>query len=162
MKTVRARLTVRGFKDKERNDIDRHAGTSARSSQTLLVSEAVLRGWDICTTDIYKAFLQGVTYEELAKLTGEKQREVNFCLPASNTPLLRNVPGFENFDPAKEVLHCDKPGTGLVDAPLAFSIELGMVTRDKCGLIPSKIDPEFLLQMERRRRTYLHHDEARR
>ena len=143
VKTIRARLTVRGFKDQERKDIDRYAGTSARSSQKLLVSEAVLRGWDICTADISKAFSQGVTYEELAKLTGEKQREVNFYLPASNIPLLRKVPGFENFDPVKEVLHCDKPGTGLVDAPLAFSVKLGMVTRDKCGLIPSKIDPEF-------------------
>ena len=68
VKTIRARLTVRGFKDQERKDIDRYAGTSARSSQKLLVSEAVLRGWDICFTDISKAFLQGVTYEELAKL----------------------------------------------------------------------------------------------
>jgi hypothetical protein len=123
--------------------VDRYAGTSSRSSQKVLVSEAVLRGWDICTADISKAFLQGVTYEELAKLTGKKQREVNFYLPASNIALLQKVPGFEDFNPAKEVLHCDKPGTGLVDAPLAFSIKLSMVTLDKCNLIPSKIDPEF-------------------
>ena len=31
------------------------------------MSEAVLRGWDLVTTDISKAFLQGVTYEELAE-----------------------------------------------------------------------------------------------
>ena len=47
------------------------------------------------------------------------------------------------------MLHCDKPGTGLVDAPLAFSIKLGMVTRDKCNLIPSKIDPEFCCRHEK-------------
>ncbi len=87
--------------------------------------------------------MQGVTYEGLAKLTGKKQREVNFYFPASNNPLLRKVSGFGDFDPAKEVLHCDKSGTGVVGAPLAFSIKLGMVTRDKCNLIPSKIDPEF-------------------
>ena len=81
-RTIRARLTVRGFKDSEKGDIDRYAGTSARSSQKVLVSEAVRRGWDIGTTDISKAFLQGVTYEELAQLTGEKQREVNFYLPS--------------------------------------------------------------------------------
>ena len=143
VKSIRARLTVRGFKDTDKGDVDRYAGTSARSSQKVLVSEAVLRGWDICTADISTAFLQGVTYEELARLTGKKQREVNFYLPASNIPLLQKVPGFEDFNPAKEVLHCDKPGTGLVDAPLAFSIKLSMVTRDKCNLIPSKIDPEF-------------------
>ena len=84
----------------------------------------------------------------MAKLTGKKQREVNFYLPASSIPLLRKVPGFEDFDPAKEVLHCDKPSTGLVDAPLAFSIKLGMVTLDKCNLIPSKIDPEFCCRHE--------------
>ena len=83
----------------DRHDIDRYAGTSARSSQKLLVSEAVLRGWDILTTGISKAFLHGVTYEELAKLTGEPFREVKFFLTASNIALLRKVPGFEMFDP---------------------------------------------------------------
>ena len=107
------------------------------------MSEAVLRGWDIATTDISKAFLQGVTYEELAQLTGEKQREVNFYLPAADVPLLRKVPGFEDFDPTTEVLHCDKPGTGLVDAPRAFSLKLSRVTTGKCRLVPSKVDPEL-------------------
>jgi hypothetical protein len=93
-----------------------------------LVSEAVLRGWDLITTDISKAFLQGVTYDELAKLTGERPREVNFYLPASNIPVLRKVKGFENFNPATEVLHCDKPGTGLVDAPRVFSLKLSSIT----------------------------------
>ena len=73
-RTIRCRLTVRGFKDSERGDIDRYAGTSTRGSQKVLVSEAVARGWDVLTTDISKAFLQGVTYEELAQLTGEPQR----------------------------------------------------------------------------------------
>jgi hypothetical protein len=161
VKTVRARLTVRGFKDNDKGDVDRYAGTSNRSSQKVLVSEAVLREWDICTADISKAFLHGVTYEELAKLTGKKQREVNFYLPASNIALLQKVPGFEDFNPAKEVLHCDKPGTGLVDAPLAFSIKLSMVTLDKCGLIPSKIDPRVLLPT-RQGRACLPYDKARR
>ena len=42
--TMRARLTVRGFKDRERGEIDRYAGTSSRSAQKLLVSEAVRNG----------------------------------------------------------------------------------------------------------------------
>ena len=147
-RTIRARLTVRGFKDSDRNTIDRCAGTSARSSQKVLVSEAVRRRWDTATTDISKAFLQGVTYEELAKLTGEQVREVNFYLPAAMIPLLRKVPGFEDFNPREEVLHCDKPGTGLVDAPRAFSIKLGLVTKNKCGLIPSKVDPELCYKHE--------------
>ena len=94
-----------------------------------------------------------MTYEELAKLTGEPAREVNFYLPAYNTPLLRKIPGFEDFDPTKEVLHCDKPGIGLVDAPRAFSLKLQTVTKDKCGLQPSTIDPELCYKHENGRLT---------
>ena len=54
---IRARLTVRGFKDLDAKGLDNYAGTSQRYSQRALVSEAVRRGWDICTTDISKAFL---------------------------------------------------------------------------------------------------------
>ena len=61
-RTIRARLIVRGFKDRERGYIDRYAGTSTRCSQKLIVSEAVRNGWPVCTADISKAFLQGVTY----------------------------------------------------------------------------------------------------
>ena len=96
---VRARLTLRGFKDMENNDIARYAGTSARSSQKVLVSEAARRNWGICTTDIAEVVLQGVTYEELATCPGEPEREVNFYLPPRNAGTLRNLPGFEAFDP---------------------------------------------------------------
>ena len=110
----------------------------------MIVSEAVLRGWDLATTDISKAFLQGVTYQELAELTGEKMREVNFTLPAYNIPQLQQVPGFADFDPNTEVLHCDKPGTGSVDAPRCFSLKLAEVTRsEECGMTPTMIDPEL-------------------
>ena len=132
-KVIRARLTVRGFKDHDRNTIDTYAGTSTRYAQKLICSEAVRQGWDIATTDISKAFLQGVTYEELAELTGETQREVNFYLPKNQISIRRKVPGFEDFDPNTEVLHCDKPGTGLVDAPRAFSLKLARVTAWVCA-----------------------------
>ena len=58
----------------------------------------------MCTTDVNKAFLQGATYEELAELTGERMREVNFYLPASSVHILKRVPGFEGFSPQTEVL----------------------------------------------------------
>ena len=144
VRIIRARLTIRGFKDQGKNDVDRYAGTSSKVSQKLLCSEAVARKWDICTTDISKAFLQGVTYEELSKLTGELLREVNFYLPASNIPILRKVQGFENFNPLTEVLHCDKPGTGSVDAPRAFSVKLKQTLLGKGNMTCSKIDGELL------------------
>ena len=51
--------------------------------------------------------------------------------------------GLEDFDPQNEELHCDKPGTGLVDAPRAFSLKLQKVTSEKCGMVASSIDPEL-------------------
>ncbi len=147
-KVIRARLTIRGFKDLQAHELDNYAGTSQRYSQRILVSEAVRQGWDICTADISKAFLQGVTYQELAEATGEPLREVNFFLPAYCIPLLRKVPGFENFDPTTEVLHCDKPGTGCTDAPRCFSMKLAKVTSEQCNLQASKIDPQLCMQHE--------------
>ena len=78
-------------------------------------------------------------------MTGEPLREVNFYLPADNIPLLRMIPGFEDFNPQTEVLHCDKPGTGLGDAPRAFSMKRRKVT-DECKLVPSQIDNEFCMR----------------
>ena len=148
-RVIRARLTVRGFKDQQAHTLDSYAGTSQRYSQRLVCSEAVVRGWPICTTDISKAFLQGVTYEELSQLTGEPIREVNFTLPRACTDILRQVPGFEDFDENMEVLHCDKPGTGLVDAPRAFSMKLSMVTKDQCHMMPTTVDNELCVKFER-------------
>ncbi len=36
VRTIRARLTVRGFKDEDRKDIDRYAGTSSRAHRSYL------------------------------------------------------------------------------------------------------------------------------
>ena len=69
IKVIRARLTVRGFKDVEARDIDNYAGSSQRYSQRMPVSEAACQGTDICTADISKAFLQGITYEEPSEAT---------------------------------------------------------------------------------------------
>ena len=140
---IRARLCLRGFKDIQASQLESYAGTALRFSQRLVVSEAVLRGWDIGTTDISKAFLQGVTYKELAEATGEPLREVNFDLPAYCVPILRQLPGWENFDPRVEVIHCDKPGTGCVDAPRCFSIKLARITNQVCGMKPCSVDSEL-------------------
>ena len=147
-RVIRARLTVRGFKDRDAQNLDSYAGTSQRYSQRLVCSEAAHRGWPICTTDISKAFLQGVTYEELAELTGEPIREVNFYLPQHCNSILRQVPGFEDFNESVELLHCDKPGTGLVDAPRAFSMKLAQVTKSKCRMVPSTVDAELVIKYE--------------
>ena len=62
--------------------------------------------------------------------TGEPIREVNFYLPGNCVSILKQVLGFEDFNEHTEVLHCEKPGTGLVDAPRAFSLKLSQVTKN--------------------------------
>ena len=52
------------------------------------------------------------------------QYEVNFHLPVDNIPLLQEPRDFGDFDSQGKILHCDKPGTGSVDAPRAFSLKL--------------------------------------
>ena len=70
------RLTLRGFKDRDADSLDTYAGTSDRLSQRVIVSESVCRGWTMKALDIKKAFLKGVSYEELAKATDQPQRHV--------------------------------------------------------------------------------------
>ena len=48
--------------------------------------------------DIDKAFLQGMSYEEIHQETGEPRREVFFVLPPGGAAILRRVRGFEHFD----------------------------------------------------------------
>ena len=42
-RTIRMRLTLRGFKDRDAEDLTTFAGTSSRLSQRLVVSEAVVQ-----------------------------------------------------------------------------------------------------------------------
>ena len=75
------------------------------------------------TGDARKAFLNGMSYEELAVATGEPLGVVNFLDPES-VEILRRSPGFEDFDPTTEVLSNMRPGTGNVDAPRCFGMKL--------------------------------------
>ena len=96
------------------------------------------------TVDVSKAFLQGATYEELHQLTGEAPREVCFTLPKGMAEMIRQLPGYEDYDERYHCLKCDKPGTGAKDAPRAFSIKLATVTRSKLvGLRPTTFDQEL-------------------
>ena len=102
----------------------------------------------ILSADISKAFLQGVTYDELVELTGTEPREINFYLPTGDIPLLRKLPG---LDPQKEVLHCDKPDTGLADAPRAFQVKLTRILIGQCKMHQSKVDAELCFRHDRGR-----------
>ena len=84
--------------DTEAFSIDTFSGTAKRQSQRLLASEAACNpDYMIASLDVDKAFLKGFTYKELAEITGEPLREVNFDLPAYCLPMLRRIKGFEDF-----------------------------------------------------------------
>ena len=139
---IRARLCLRGFKETGADDQTNFASTASRFSQKLLVSECVLRGWVLASSDVPKAFLQGVSYEELASTTDAPMRDVSFELTGEGLSCLQTLPEFKGFNPRTEVLHCLKPGTGCRDAPRCFSLKLRQVTQ-AFGLRSSSIDPEL-------------------
>ena len=62
---------------------------------------------------------------------------------AADIPLLRSLPGFEGFDPQKEVLRCDKPGRGPANAPRAFQVKFAGVLIQKCGMRQSGVDNDL-------------------
>ena len=58
---IRARLTCRGFQEEE--DFPKDSPTMEKSSLRLLLALAAAKGWDIQTSDIKSAFLQGSKLE---------------------------------------------------------------------------------------------------
>lgn len=58
---IRARLTARGFQ--EEDDFPKDSPTMQKSSLRLLLALAAAKGWDIQTSDIKSAFLQGSKLE---------------------------------------------------------------------------------------------------
>ena len=93
--------------DVEAFDIETFSGTARRANQKLSASTAARKkGWIIASLDIDKAFLKGLTYKELAAATGEKERLARFTLPPGSAAVLRQLPGFSNYDEAKSCLQC--------------------------------------------------------
>ena len=124
VRNIRARPIVRAFNDRDAEFLSTYAATSTRRSQRLVCSTAATRRWPLVSVDVGKVVLQGMTYQDLSQLTGEPIRDVSFSLPTGSIRTLRTLCGYADFDPLKEVSHCDKPGTGLKDAPQAFSFKL--------------------------------------
>ena len=144
VRKIRARLCLRGFKETGSDDQSNYSATATRFSQRALVSECVLRGWVLASSDVPKAFLQGVSYDELAQATNRPKRDVSFDLTGEALHCLRQMPEFKGFDPRHEVLHCLKPGTGCRDAPKCFSLKLRKATSEY-GFVSSTVDPELEL-----------------
>ena len=105
-----------------------------------------MRGWILVAIDVRKAFLKGISYEQLAELSGEPKREVNFELDARSVHVLRRFPGYETFNPQTEILHNLRPGAGTVDAPRCFGIKLDWATNDEFGALSCTHDPQLIVR----------------
>jgi hypothetical protein len=146
-KQVRARLTVRGFKDLQSPDLSTFAGTTTRWGQRLVNQIAAQRKWRLFSADISQAFLRGLTFEQVAAMDGEVKRRVQFTMPPGSIPVLRQLEGYEDFNPLVEVLLLLRCGFGLKDAPRLWQIMLKKVL-ERTGGKPLISDPQL----------YVYHD----
>ena len=130
MKGVKARLTVRGFKDLQGSSLATFAGTTSRWGQRMVLAVAAMHKWALFSADVGAAFLKGLTFDKLAALTGEPLRQVAFTPPTGSEDLFREMPGFAKIDFNRYVLKLLRPGFGLKDAPRAWKIALdGLFTK---------------------------------
>ena len=146
-KQVRARLTVRGFKDLQSPELATFAGTTTRWGQRLVNQVTAQRKWRLFSADISQAFLRGLTFEQVAAMDGEVKRKVQFTMPPGSIPVLRQLEGYEDFNPVTEVLLLLRCGFGLKDAPRLWQVMLKQVM-EKTGGKPLISDPQI----------YVYHD----
>jgi len=134
-KQVRARLTVRGFKDLQASRLETYSGTASRFGQRWINIQAAQHKMDLWSADVSQAFLQGLSFEEVARETGEPLRSVQIDVPGCSVALLRQLPGLSNFNPFSMCLDMVKPGFGLIDAPRLWGKKFDRVlTRCDDGL----------------------------
>ena len=127
MRVIWARFTQLGFKYLDKGSLQTSSGTASRLAQKLVFSEVRTRHhqhWEKWTVDVRKAFLTGISNEELAAATREPFRVVNFELAPDAVEIIPTLPGFEDFNPVTEVLSNIRPSTGNVDASRYFGMKL--------------------------------------
>ena len=147
---VKCRLTMRGFRDRCMT-LETFAGTASRAGQRIVNSEAAQNDdFVLFSFDVSQAFAKGLTFEEIARLTGTPLREVEFDLASEDVQYLKSLPGFEDFDPARETIQMIKPIYGLKDAPRAWRQRLHQVL-SSFGLCQLLAEPEL----------YVKHDKGR-
>jgi len=144
-KIIKARLTVRGFRDLQQQGMRTFSATASRWGQRLIVSTVVQHGWELFSADVSQAFLRGLTFEEIALLPGEKERSVQFRVPPGSVPLLRLLDGYADFNPLQEVLDMIRPGFGLKDAPRAWNLEFSGTLRS-IDFLPTHADGQLFVR----------------
>ena len=90
---------MHGFKDRDADHLDTYAATASKWSQRLVVATAAQMRWEVGSADISSAFIRGLTFEEMSKLTGKQLRSAAFILPKGTDEILRSDPGLRRYDP---------------------------------------------------------------
>ena len=142
---IKARLTVRGFKDMQAQQLETFSGTTSRWGQRLVVAIAAQRRWSLFSCDVSQAFLRGLRFDDIAKIKGEVRRSVQFSVPSGSVPLLRALDGYSDFDESTEVLRMLRAGFGLKDAPRAWAMVLKSVL-EEFGLVACQSDPQLYVK----------------
>ena len=105
-------------------------------------------GWTLMTLDISKAFLQGMSYSEIARRTGEPQREVTLTPPRGADAVLRQFSSYADYSEDRYCLRCLKPGTGAVESPKGFGLMLkDKIENDGPAWVATSVDPELHMRV---------------
>ena len=144
VRIIKARLTARGFKDMQAytDQVKTYSGTATKWAQRAINAHAAQTGYTLFSMDISAAFLKGLTFEEIAKETGDPLRKVQFDFPQKDAWLLRKLPGMEDYDNTVEILDLIKAMWGLKDAPRAFGMRLCRTLRES-GYEQGITDPQI-------------------
>ena len=118
---------VRGFKGRQGEQLNTSASTASRWGQRIVNQAVVEHRWDLFSSDVSTAFLQGLTFGEMYKMGLMDQREVCLYIPKNSLNLIRKLPGMEDFDPDYHVLQMLKGGFGLKYAPRMWRIRLAVL-----------------------------------
>ena len=121
---VKARLTIRGFEDLQ-NNLSTFSSTASRWGQRVVCSVAVQRKWTMFTADVATAFLQGLTFKELAALDNTEARVIGFVPPVGSERYFQELE--PSYVPWRDILELLKPAYGLKDAPKAWRTRLVQV-----------------------------------
>ena len=132
-RVIKARLCVHGFKDKDSETLSTFASTATKWTQRLVTATAAQQGWLICSADVSSAFIRGLTFEQMSKLTGHEVRTAAFSVPKNTIDIVRRLEGFSHYDPdVHEIVMC-KPIYGLKDAPRAWRQRLHLALYELQG-----------------------------
>ena len=160
LKAVKARLCVRGFKDRQADWLETHASTASRWGQRVVCQVVAQMKWKLFSFDVSAAFLKGMTFEEVHKLQAEMEKQgidsepmsgesepkgsrpmrvVHLDLPKECLHLVKRLKGMESFNPIKHCLKMVKGGFGLKDAPRMWRLRLDAELK-RCGLKACQAD----------------------